>query len=178
MDEDLFPSSLTGFGLDLVLASLQLPSTSALGNQLGLSGLDSDTTTRLFSGFAEEGAIGKGEGEDYEDEVDLEIKREEQEDIWGSETDGGPHPLLPATTERSPLHDDEPLNDEDDIFGEPARKKRRKMKKTRIVEEKRPPDVLELFPDFEPGKILNFTELLKGHTLKKSRVKYRPYNGK
>lgn len=170
MDDEVFDQkAIRGLGLDTVLAALELPSSASLGNQLGLSGLDLYSSSRLFAGFPEEGAIGVGEGDDYEDEVDMEIKKEEEDVDMGAMS-----PLRPVVATPSVFGDDD-----DDLFGpEPPRKRRKKSKATRKVITERPKDVRELFPSFEPGKILDFTELFKGRAIKKSRVKIRAYNGK
>ncbi|KAG9044313.1 hypothetical protein FS837_008364 [Tulasnella sp. UAMH 9824] len=168
MDDEAFdPKAIRGLGLDTVLAALELPSSASLGNQLGLSGLDFYTSSRLFAGFPEEGAIGVGEGDDYEDEVDMEIKKEEEDVDMGTMS-----PLRPVVATATPSDEDE-----DDLFGpEPPRKRRKKSKTARKAIAERPKDVGELFPTFEPGKVLDFTELFKGRAIKKSRVKVRPYN--
>lgn len=170
MDDEAFDQkAIRGLGLDTVLADLELPSSASLGNQLGLSGLNFYTSSRLFAGFPEEGAIGVGEGDDYEDEVDMEIKKEEEDVDMGTMS-----PLRPVVATATPSDEDE-----DDLFGpEPPRKRRKKSKAARKAITERPKDVGELFPTFEPGKILDFTELFKGRAIKKSRVKARPYNGK
>ncbi|KAG8986866.1 hypothetical protein FRB90_003723, partial [Tulasnella sp. 427] len=168
MDDEAFDQkAIRGLGLDTVLAALELPSSASLGNHLGLSGLDFYTSSRLFAGFSEEGAIGVGEGDDYEDEVDMEIKKEE-EDVDMSAMS----PLRPVVATPSEYGDGD-----DDLFGpEPPRKRRKKAKATQKPIAERPKDVRELFPTFEPGKVLDFTDLFKGRAIKKSRVKVRSYN--
>lgn len=71
-------------------------------------------------------------------------------------------------------------DDDEDLFGpEPPRKRPRKDSKRarKAAAPARPVNVQDLFPSFEPGKILNFTDLFKGRSLKKSKVKHRPFNG-
>ncbi|KAG9025969.1 hypothetical protein FRB95_009534 [Tulasnella sp. JGI-2019a] len=185
-DDDFNPSTLSGLGLDTILADLELPSSSSLGNQLGLTGLSSFTSGRIFSGFAEDGAIGVGEGDDFEDEVDREIQDEGVDADAVGEGDGmeldvkmeAVTPHIGAVAQ-SPGNFDMPMGDDEDLFGpEPPRKRPRK-EKTRTTKKPvpvRPLDVKELFPSFEPGKILNFTELFRGRAIKKSRVKHKPFN--
>ncbi|KAF8516697.1 TAF1 transcription initiation factor TFIID subunit TAF1 [Hysterangium stoloniferum] len=140
-DENQALSSLTGFGLDHVLKGLNLPSTSSLGGQLG-SGL---------GGFSWEQNIYSGQGDDWEDEVDAEVRREE--DI--REEDGPAVKLEEANLEVS----------------QPTRR-------TRIVKKliERPKTVYERFPTFEKDKILDFSELFKGFAVKKSRITKKPFN--
>jgi hypothetical protein len=54
-------------------------------------------------------------------------------------------------------------------------KERRVRVVRRLVE--RPKTVYERFPAFEQDKILDFSELFKGYTVKKSRISKRPFNG-
>ncbi|KAG8862822.1 hypothetical protein FRB96_000832 [Tulasnella sp. 330] len=183
-DDDFNPTALSGLGLDSILADLELPSSSSLGNQLGLTGLSSFTSGRIFSGFAEDGAIGVGEGDDFEDEVDQEIMDEGGQSYAGQERlDMDQDVKIEAVTPYigAAVHSprDLPMGDDEDLFGpEPPRKKprRERTRTIRNVVPTRPINVKELFPSFEPGKILNFTELFKGRAIKKSRVKHKPLN--
>jgi len=146
-DESDAISALTGFSLDHVLSGLSLPSGSGLSNQLGISGLPSLSSNQIYSEkWDEDGAVGAGEGEDYEDEVDREIEEEEDE-------------VTPVKQEVvSPLTN--------------LLKERRVRIVKRLVE--RPKSVYERFPSFDKDKILDFTELLKGYAVKKPRVVKRP----
>lgn len=56
-----------------------------------------------------------------------------------------------------------------------GRKEKRRKVIRRLVE--RPKTVYERFPSFEKDKVLNFTELFKGFTVKKSRISKRPFHG-
>lgn len=173
-DDDFNPSTLTGLGLDTILADLELPTSSSLGNQLGLSGLNSFASNRIFSGFAEDGAIGVGEGDDWEDEVNQDLERE----IDGEDVKMG---IVSPPVVQSPGELDMPMGDDEDLFGpEPPRKRQRrdKTKSSKGTAPPKPVDVRELYPSFQPGKVLKFTELFKGRALKKSKIKYRPLNGK
>lgn len=186
-DDDFNPTTLSGLGLDSILADLELPSSSSLGNQLGLTGLSSFTSGRIFSGFAEDGAIGVGEGDDFEDEVDQEIMDEGGQSDAGGERPAIDHdvkmePVTPhiGAAVHSPGDFDIPMGDDEDLFGpEPPRKKprRERARTVKTAVPSRPIDVKELFPSFEPGKILNFTELFRGRAMKKSRVKHKLLNG-
>ena len=94
-----------------------------------------------------------GQGEDWEDEVDAEVRREEdlrEDDASAVKVETS----TPPTVE------------------EPKRK-------TRIVKKlvERPKTVYERFPTFEKGKILDFSELFKGLAVKKSRITKKPFNG-
>lgn len=183
MEDDFNPSSLSGLGLDTILADLQLPSSASLGNQLGLSGLDSLTSNQIFSGFPEDGAIGVGQGDDFEDEVDREIKKEVDDSDGADDEGGGDGDVKMEGIPTPPrmAHSPTSMDEDDDLFGpEPPRKRPRRgePKRTkRAAAPSRPVNVHELFPSFEPGKILNFTELFKGRSLKKSKVKHRSLNG-
>ena len=139
-------SALTGFSLDHVLSDLSIPSTG-LSNKLGISGIPTLSSSQIYNEKwdKDDGAVGAGEGEDFEDEVDRELKEEEEED--------------------------EPVKME---FMSPVApfKQRRVRVIRRLVE--RPKTVYERFPSFERNKVLDFTELFQGFAVKKSRVVKRP----
>ncbi|KAL5533957.1 hypothetical protein ACEPAG_417 [Sanghuangporus baumii] len=143
-DETSAVSALTGFSLDHVLNSLQLPSGQNLSNQLGISGIPTLNAKQIYNDkWDEDEAIGADEGEDWEDEVNRELANE-------ADDEGG----VPVKTEaQSP-----------EAF-------RLRQKRTRIVKRlvERPKTVYERFPAFEPGKVLDFTELLRGQVVKKPR---------
>lgn len=143
-------SALTGFSLDHVLSSLQLPGGSGLNNQLGIEGLPALNAKQIYNDRYDDDegeAVGPGHGKDWEDEVDREIEDEEDED------------------------DDVFVKDE--VQSPQAFQRRRR---TRIVKRliERPKSVYVRFPAFEQGKVLDFTELFKGQVSKKSRVSKRP----
>ena len=146
-------SSLTGFGLDHVLKGLNLPSTSNLGSQLGIGG---------FSGLSWGDSLYSGQGEDWEDEVDAEVRREEdlmrEDGVSGVKVEQQQQQQQETTTPPS---------------AEGVKKKTRIVKK--LVE--RPKTVSERFPTFEKGKVLEFSELFKGLAVKKSRITKKPFNG-
>ena len=80
-DENDIISGITGFSLNHVLSGLDLPSGPGLSNQLGISGLPSLNERELFNDrWDDPDAVGPGEGEDWEDEVDKELEEEESED--------------------------------------------------------------------------------------------------
>jgi len=139
-------SALTGFSLDHVLSDLSIPSTG-LSNKLGISGIPTLSSSQIYNEKWKEddGAVGAGEGEDFEDEVDRELKEEEEDE--------------PVKMEfMSPLA--------------PFKQRRRVRIVRRFVE--RPKTVYERFPAFEKNKVLDFTELFQGFAVKKSRVVKRP----
>jgi transcription initiation factor TFIID subunit 1 len=139
-------SALTGFSLDHVLSDLSIPSTG-LSNKLGISGIPTLSSSQIYNEKwgGDDGAVGAGEGEDFEDEVDRELKEEEEEE----------EPLkMESTSPVAPF------------------KQRRVRVIRRLVE--RPKTVYERFPSFEKNKVLDFTELFQGFAVTKSRVVKRP----
>lgn len=141
--------ALTGFSLDHVLAGMSLPSSSGLSNQLGIAGLSALNSSQIYKDdWEEDGAVGAGEGQDWEDEVDRELQDE------GSELGG-----MVKMEAESPS-------------ALPQRQKRTRIVR-RLVE--RPKSVYERFPAFEKDRVLDFTELFKGRTVKKSRLSKRPF---
>ena len=97
----------------------------------------------------DEEAVGADQGEDYEDEVDREL---ENESFAGDVVKVEAH---------SPVS------------------MRLKEKRVTIVRRliERPKTVYERFPGFEKNKILDFSDLFKGYTGKKSRTTKRPLAG-
>ncbi|KAH8119903.1 TAF1, transcription initiation factor TFIID, subunit TAF1 [Phellopilus nigrolimitatus] len=142
-DESSIISALTGFSLDHVLTNLQLPSGQNLSNQLGISGIPTLNAKQIYSDKYDDDIIGAEEGQDWEDEVNRELEDESEDDTGA----------VVKSEARSP---------------EAFRRARRVRIVKRMVE--RPKSVYERFPAFQQGKILNFTELFKGHVVKKSRV--------
>jgi transcription initiation factor TFIID subunit 1, fungi type len=137
---------LTGFSLDHILSDLSLPS-AGLSNKLGISGIPTLSSSQIYNDKwdEEDGAVGAGEGEDFEDEVDRELKEEEEEE----------DPVkMEVMSPTAPL------------------KERRVRVVRRLVE--RPKTVYERFPSFEKNKVLDFTELFQGFAVNKSRVVRRP----
>lgn len=120
-------------------------------NRLGLVGTASLTSNQIYSEkWDDADAVGPGEGEDWEDEVDRELEAEGSDD--GAQV---------KTEMESPKQ-----------MG-----KGEKRKKVVIRRIERPKTVHERFPTFEKDKVLNFTELFKGFTVQKSRVSRRPFQG-
>ena len=95
----------------------------------------------------DEEAVGADQGEDYEDEVDRELENEY--------FDGD----VVKVEAQSPVS---------------MREKRVRIVK-RLIE--RPRTVYERFPGFEKGRVLDFSDLFKGYTGKKSRITKRPLTG-
>lgn len=149
-DEDDAISALTGFSLDNILSGLQLPS-NGLSNRLGISGLSALNSSQIYNDrWDGDDAVGTGQGEDFEDEVDREIEEEEEEEDAGVK-----------------------MEDESSDAHKIPERRVRVVK--RLVE--RPKTVYERFPTYEKGKVLNFTELFKGYTGTKSRLVKRPFYG-
>jgi hypothetical protein len=143
-------SALTGFSLNHVLDGLQLPAGTNLSNQLGISGIPALSSTQIYNDKWEaEDVIGADQGEDWEAEIDKEMLEEAEHDVS----------LVKRELMSPGLHP--------------------KQKRTRIVKRlvERPKSVYELFPSFDKGKILDFTEILKGNTARKSRLGKRLYLG-
>jgi transcription initiation factor TFIID subunit 1 len=143
-------SALTGFSLNHLLTDLSLPSNSNLAGRLGISGIPNLSSDEIYNDKwgDDDGAVGRGAGKDYEAEVDAELQ-DDQEDF-------------------------DVKMEEEDVFEEERPPKRMKTV-TRLVE--RPKTVNERFPTFEKGKVLDFTELLKGVSIHKSRISKRPFHG-
>ncbi len=95
-------------------------------------------------------AVGPGEGQDWEDEVDRELAEEGDEQVGQVKTEI-----------------------ESPVMGQ---KQKRKRIVRRLVE--RPKTVYERFPMFEKDKILDFTELFRGANVYRSRVSKRPFDSK
>ncbi|CCL98075.1 uncharacterized protein FIBRA_00069 [Fibroporia radiculosa] len=149
-DETDVISTLTGFSLTNVLSGLDLPTGPGLTNQLGIAGVSSFTAQQIYNDkWDDPDAVGPGEGEDWEDEVDRELEAE------GSET-GAQVKAEAVSPEKM------------------GKKEKRKRVVRRLVE--RPKTVHERFPTFERNKVLNFTELFKGYTAQKSRMSKRPFH--
>ena len=130
---------------------MSLPSGSNLTGRLGISGIPNLSSDEIYNeqwDGDDDGAVGRGAGKDYEDEVDAELQ-DDQEDF-------------------------DVKMEEEDVFEEERPPKRMKTV-TRLVE--RPKTVYERFPTFEKGKVLDFTELLKGVSIHKSRISKRPFHG-
>lgn len=149
-DEQNAISALTGLSLNHLLTDLSLPSSSNIAGRLGISGVPNLSSTEIYNDKwdDDDGAVGRGAGKDYEDEVDAEL-RDDQEDF-------------------------DVKMEEEDVIEEERQPKRMKTV-TRLVE--RPKTVYERFPTFERGKVLDFTELLKGVSIHKSRISKRPFHG-
>ncbi|KAI0275330.1 atypical/TAF1 protein kinase [Gloeopeniophorella convolvens] len=147
-NEDDAVSALTGFSLDHVLSGLSLPSGNGLSNRLGISGIPTLSSSQIYNEKWDEddGAVGAGLGEDFEDEVDRELEEEEEEE--------------------------EPVKMELMSPQAPPPKQRRVRVIRRLVE--RPKTVYERFPSFEKNKVLDFTELFQGFAVKKPRTVKRP----
>jgi hypothetical protein len=163
-EEDIF-RSFNFLGVDDIFRSEGVNATADDINQLGLTGLGVPDFSKWSGG---EGAIGAGEGEDLEDEVDLEIKDE---------------------VETPPLFsgDEDPWNSsakrKNDAEEGPRKKRRkRKIRETSTTAQPSVEKKLDLFKDIYPSyrkdAILDFTELFRDKVIRKPRLKVRPIQGK
>jgi transcription initiation factor TFIID subunit 1, fungi type len=168
-DDDIINQSIRGFGLSQILHDLQLPHSSSLDNQLGLTGL-SDIPLGPSSTIHEDGDayVDDVEVSDEEPDVKMEIVS----------------PVRPAQA-LSPPQVGSP---QEDLFGdldfeevnelvEPPKKKRKKVKEKREPVRKEI-NIAELFPSFRENAVLDFTELFKGRAVRKPRTRVKPFYGK
>ena len=139
------------------LSDAGLPTADAFANQLGITGIPNLTSNEIYNedyddDDHDEEAIGADVGEDMEEDLEPEAYE----------------PSVGIKSEhQTPLVSKDSLHPED------------KQRKTRIVKRmvERPKTVYERFPTFRPGKVLDFSELFKGFTVRKSRISKRPFNG-
>ncbi|KAF5385168.1 hypothetical protein D9615_001340 [Tricholomella constricta] len=148
-DENDAISALTGFSLNHLLDGLSIPSSSGLANQLGITGIPALNSGQIYSDKWDEDAVGPDQGQDWEDEIDREMREEEESDD--------------ALVKQEVYSPD----------GTQRRQRRVRVVK-RLVE--RPRSVYERFPAFEKGKTLDFSELFKGYTGRKTRLAKRPFH--
>ncbi|KAG6821389.1 hypothetical protein H0H93_014186 [Arthromyces matolae] len=150
-DENDAISALTGFSLNHLLDGLSLPNSAGLANRLGISGVSTLNAGQIYSDKWEEDddAVGPDQGQDWEDEIDREMREEEE----SQEPSVKQEAQSPSGL-------------------------RRKQKRVRVVKKlvERPKTVYERFPAFEKDKILDFSELFKGYTVRKSRLGKRPFH--
>jgi len=149
-DENDAISALTGFSINHVLGDLELPVGDGLSNQLGISGLPALKSNQIYSDkWDEDDAVGPEQGQDWEDEIDREMREE-------GDSDG--------MSIKQEVH---------------SPRVRQKQRRTRVVKRlvERPKTVYERFPAFEKDKVLDFSELFKGYAVRKSRLSKRPYQG-
>ncbi|TFY72421.1 hypothetical protein EVG20_g603 [Dentipellis fragilis] len=125
---------------------MSLPSGAGLSNQLGISGIPTLSSGQIYNDKWDDDTVGAGEGEDYEDEVDRELEEEEEE--------SSPVKLEVESPQTNTLPE----------------------KRVRVVRRlvEKPKTIYERFPTYDKDKILDFTELLKGRTIKKPRITTRP----
>jgi transcription initiation factor TFIID subunit 1 len=98
----------------------------------------------------EDGAVGTGQGDDWEDTVDQEIGDEDEPMDDVKEEIASPGLFSPAASPKPP--------------------RRRLVKKTRTIVVERKPTVKDMFPTFNPTGTCDFTELFKGRVPSKSRI--------
>jgi len=139
--------ALTGFSLQNLLGDLSLPAGSSLSNHLGISGIPSLSSNQIYNDNWDD-AVGADEGEDWEAEIDKEMAAEGMADPEVKQEQRSPTAL------------------------------RQKQKKVRVVKRlvERPKSVYERFPAFEKDKVLDFSELFKGYTVRRSRIGKRLFN--
>ncbi|TFK77305.1 TAF1 transcription initiation factor TFIID subunit TAF1 [Pluteus cervinus] len=142
-------NALTGQSLDQLLGGMSLPTGSALHSQLGIRGLAALNSIYRKGDDGDDEAVGLDQGEDWEAQIDKEMQEEEESD--------DPHIKTEVFSPTAPQI---------------------KQKRTRIVTRlvERPKSVYERFPSFEKDKVLDFTELFKGYTVRKSRLVRRPFH--
>ncbi|CAE6447798.1 unnamed protein product [Rhizoctonia solani] len=97
----------------------------------------------------EDGAVGTGQGDDWEDTVDNEIGNEDEPMDEVKEEAASPGLFSPAASPKP---------------------RRKLVKKSRTIVVERKPNVKDLFPAFEPTGTCDFTELFKGKVPSKSRI--------
>ncbi|EJT99982.1 hypothetical protein DACRYDRAFT_117598 [Dacryopinax primogenitus] len=137
-DEASFFSSLAGFSLGSVLSEMEV-NTSGLSNQLGLQGMGFD----LGKGIADEEPTGRDTGDDWEEEVDREMREEGANGMVATPVGG------PRSIDMKPLM---PLEHMEVIS-------------KKQVEPER--SVYDLFPSFRPDKVLPFTEIFASKPVRK-----------
>lgn len=150
-DENDAISALTGFSISHVLGDLELPAGESLTNRLGISGIPSLNQSQIYSeNWDEDDIVGPEQGQDWEDEIDREMREEESD----------------GTSVKQEVHSPNGF--------------RQKQRRVRVVKRlvERPKSVYERFPAFEKDKVLDFSELFKGYAVHKSRLSKRPYQGK
>ncbi|KAG9120248.1 hypothetical protein FRC07_004344, partial [Ceratobasidium sp. 392] len=142
-EDDVIKSLTTGevnAGTLGTFSALGLDFSGGLGLSLG------DPSTSFNPAWAyEDGAVGTGQGDDWEDTVDAEMGDGDQDEEIKAEA-------------ASP-----------GLFSPPAPRKRL-VKKTRTVVIPRKPNVRDMFPAFDPAQPCDFTELFKGRVPTKSRA--------
>ncbi|GAA5988754.1 hypothetical protein JCM11641_006528 [Rhodosporidiobolus odoratus] len=198
MDADI-ASTLSGFALGEVFSSLDLDS-SALGavqSQLGIKGTNAFSRDSIYNDkFADDDqALDDDDLNDDREDFEAMIDREMREEKFGGIGAGSSKPAAVGggkllrgeeddfdeeyDEEDEPMRDgaaavkQEPRDeDDDDLFGSPSPAPEAPQQD--IVIEQPPPkktvDVKDLFPSFEPGAKLDFTDLFAMPPRKKRRV--------
>jgi transcription initiation factor TFIID subunit 1, fungi type len=109
----------------------------------------------------EPGSIGYDQGEDFEDEVNKEIKLEVDDlDYFGSQTTSSrAHDATSAAARSKRAREIDGLRP-------------KKRARTAAAEPSQSRELSDVWPTFEKGKILNLTQLLKGQVHRKSRAQF------
>lgn len=151
MSEDEDEASLAINGIPLGL----LESIGEGGANLSAVGLNAWDFERPY----EPGSIGYDQGEDFEEEVNKEIKLEEDDlDYFGSQ----------VTSSRA--HDAASVVPRSKRTREMDGSRPKKRVRAAMTEPPKPRELADVWPTFEKGKVLNLTQLLKGKVHRKSRV--------
>ncbi|KAI5476818.1 transcription initiation factor TFIID subunit 1 [Pseudohyphozyma bogoriensis] len=187
-DADSVLNQLGGFALGEVLSSLALDEDTISGGlgQLGISSTSAFSRDSIYKGkFVDE-----EEGDDLEDEVDREMEDEmyrgksaagagagtgaglvrgEEEDFDDDdeeEADGGATEIKVK---------EEPKDDDEGLFGDNASPEEERMDVEVDPSAQEPPktvDVKDLFPTFQYGKVLDFTDLFATRPRKKAKTEW------
>ncbi|BGP14889.1 hypothetical protein JCM10213_003755 [Rhodosporidiobolus nylandii] len=197
MDADV-ASTLSGFALGEVLSELDLDAAAlgAVQGQLGIKRTNAFSRDSIYNDkFADDdGALDGDDLDDEREDFEAMIDREMREEQMGRAGAGGSSKapvggrLLRGEEddfdedydeEDAPMQDavkQEPRDDEDDLFGSPSPPPQAAAAQVDMVVEQLAPapkkkaDVKELFPSFEYGAKLDFTELFGARPRKKRRV--------
>lgn len=150
-DENVAVSALTGLSLNHLLEDFGgIQGGSGLTNRLGIVGIPSLDSKQIYNDrFDDDDAVGPELGEDWEAQVDRELMEE-----------GGGDEFLNESAQ--------------DV----QRGKKEKQKKVKVIKKmvEKPKSVYERFPAFRQDEVLDFSELFKGYTVRKSRLVKRPFH--
>lgn len=176
---------LGGFALDEVLSSLQLPA-AGVKDQLGVSNA-AFSRESIYAGKFVDDDDGDDEREDYEAIVDKEMYSEKWSAKPTGAAAGGGAKLLRGEEDDFDDDDEEEEGsgaaavkvkqeamDEDDLFGDGGEER---YQETSVEPIAPPPPiqqvrVQDVFPDFEYGKVLDFTDLFATRPRKRRRQRY------
>ncbi|GAA6041854.1 hypothetical protein JCM8097_004508 [Rhodosporidiobolus ruineniae] len=200
MDDFAAAQQLSGFALGDVLADLDLDASAlgAVQSQLGIQRSNAFSRDSIYADrFADDdGALDGEDVEDDREDMEAIIDREmRQERFGGPKAGAGPsagggrllrgeeddfdddedydEPMTSAATPAAAVKQ-EPRDEDDDLFGSPSGQQRGvdlPMDYERLAPPpKKEADVKELFPGFEYGAKLDFTDLFAMRPRKKRRI--------